>query len=67
MDSVRLSQQLQDFLRKEVVAELVVGFDSVARLLEVLGKFRLLRTFCYTARVRHSSGPSCPNDVARWG
>ena len=38
MDSVRLSQQLQNFLRKEV-AELVVGFDSVARLLEVLGKF----------------------------
>ena len=38
MDSVRLSQQLQNFLRKEV-AELVVGCDSVARLLETLGKF----------------------------
>ena len=38
MDSVRLSQQLQSFLRKEI-AGLVVGFDSVARLLEVVGKF----------------------------
>ncbi len=38
MDPVQLSQQLQSFLRKEV-AGLVVGFDSMARLMEVFGKF----------------------------
>ena len=38
MDPVQLSQQLQSFLRKEV-AGLVVGFDSMARLMEMFGKF----------------------------
>ncbi len=48
MDSVRFSQQLQSFLRKEV-AELVVGFDSVARLVEVLETFVEHELFAGTA------------------
>jgi len=38
MDSVRLSQQLQDFFRTEA-KDLAGGFESMTRLLEVFGKF----------------------------
>jgi len=38
MDSVRISQPLQDVFRKEPMG-LSVGFDRMARLVEVLGKF----------------------------
>ncbi len=38
MDSVRLSQQLQDFFRTEAT-KLDGRFDSITRLMEVLAKF----------------------------
>ncbi len=38
MDSVRLSQQLQDFFRTQAT-ELAGRFSSITRLMEVLAKF----------------------------